>query len=140
MIVSSYPQKSDGRQSTCHGVWCRAAAVARAGFSAGHDGLRRDTGLRDDGKLCKHYTSVGEQQHQHHLVLYPYSLSFSPHTPLQLPEFHAGNVGPPTASCEVKLKDVPEMNYVSSNVPPTGEVLMRGPTVFSHCTCCGLEP
>jgi len=47
-------------------------------------------------------------------------------------EFHAGNVGPPMPTCEVKLKDVPEMNYTSSSSPPCGEVLMRGGTVFSH--------
>jgi long-chain acyl-CoA synthetase len=33
---------------------------------------------------------------------------------------------------QVKLKDVSEMNYTSDASPPTGEVLMRGPVVFSH--------
>jgi len=49
-----------------------------------------------------------------------------------LAEYHAGNVGPPIPTCEVKLKDVSEMNYTSDADPPCGEVLMRGPTVFSH--------
>ena len=37
-------------------------------------------------------------------------------------EYHAGNVGPPIPTCEIKLKDVPEMNYTSAMSPPSGEV------------------
>ncbi|KAJ6244834.1 long-chain-fatty-acid--coa ligase 5 [Anaeramoeba flamelloides] len=39
-----------------------------------------------------------------------------------------GNVGPPPADIEVKLVDVPEMEYLTSN--GEGEIWMRGPSVF----------
>jgi long-chain acyl-CoA synthetase len=41
-----------------------------------------------------------------------------------------GHVGPPLPSAEVKLVDVPEMGYLSTNDPPTGEVVARGPSIF----------
>jgi long-chain acyl-CoA synthetase len=45
-------------------------------------------------------------------------------------DFSTGHVGAPLLSCEVRLADVPEMNYSSKNDPPTGEVCTRGNNVF----------
>jgi len=45
-------------------------------------------------------------------------------------DFKTGNVGPPIPSVEISLQDVPELNYLSSNSVPQGEVCIRGNSVF----------
>jgi long-chain acyl-CoA synthetase len=45
-------------------------------------------------------------------------------------DINVGHVGPPLPNCEVKLRDVPELGYLSTDEQPRGELLVRGPCVF----------
>jgi len=50
---------------------------------------------------------------------------------LQLPKDKIASVGPPSLCSEVRLRDIPEMNYVSKGSLQRGELLIRGPNIFS---------
>jgi len=50
-------------------------------------------------------------------------------TVMQFGDRGQGNVGPPVPSCEVKLVDVPEMGYLSTDDLPRGEIWVRGPSI-----------
>lgn len=43
----------------------------------------------------------------------------------------AGHVGGPLAQVKLRLRDIPEMNYLHSNNPPKGEVCFWGPSNMS---------
>jgi len=46
-------------------------------------------------------------------------------------DYDSGHVGIPTPVCDIKLVDVPEMNYTSNDTPcPRGEICMKGPNIF----------
>jgi long-chain acyl-CoA synthetase len=43
---------------------------------------------------------------------------------------NTGHVGGPLQNVKVKLRDIPEMGYLSTNDPPKGEVCMWGPSIM----------
>jgi long-chain acyl-CoA synthetase len=53
---------------------------------------------------------------------------------LSLPgDFTPGHCGPVVPTAELRLKDVPDMNYTANDLPnPRGELLVRGHVVFKH--------
>ena len=42
----------------------------------------------------------------------------------------SGHVGGPVANVKIRLRDIPEMGYLSSNNPPKGEVCFWGPSIM----------
>jgi len=42
----------------------------------------------------------------------------------------AGHVGGPVFNVKLRLRDIPEMNYLSTNDPPRGEVCFWGPSIM----------
>ncbi|MDP2438012.1 MAG: AMP-binding protein [archaeon] len=48
-----------------------------------------------------------------------------------LNDHESGHVGAPLSCIEIKLVDVPDMNYSSTHNPPTGEIWLRGPCISS---------
>lgn len=48
------------------------------------------------------------------------------------PDDHtSGHVGGPVPSLKLRLKDQKEMNYLSTDTPPRGEIQFYGPTLFT---------
>lgn len=42
----------------------------------------------------------------------------------------SGHVGGPVANVKIRLRDIPEMGYLSSSDPPRGEICFWGPSIM----------
>jgi len=40
-------------------------------------------------------------------------------------------VGGPVANVKIRVKDIPEMGYLSTNDPPKGEICFKGPSIMT---------
>jgi len=45
-------------------------------------------------------------------------------------DLNLGNVGVPLGGVDIRLEDIPSMNYLTSDENPRGEILIRGPSVM----------
>ncbi|OMJ72737.1 hypothetical protein SteCoe_28744 [Stentor coeruleus] len=45
-------------------------------------------------------------------------------------DFRSGHIGGPIGCISIKLIDIPEMSYLASQNPPSGEICMKGPSAF----------
>jgi len=45
-------------------------------------------------------------------------------------EPETGHVGGPVANVKVRLRDIPEMNYLHTHNPPKGEIMMKGSSIM----------
>jgi long-chain acyl-CoA synthetase len=43
----------------------------------------------------------------------------------------AGHVGGPLACVKARLRDIPDMKYMTTDVPPRGEICFKGPSISS---------
>jgi len=50
-------------------------------------------------------------------------------------DHNSGHVGGPLQNVKVRLRDIPEMNYLSTNDPPKGEVMMWGTSIMPGYFC-----
>lgn len=41
-----------------------------------------------------------------------------------------GYVGGPVANVKIRVRDIPEMGYLSTNTPPKGEICFKGPSIM----------
>lgn len=54
----------------------------------------------------------------------------APATTTALWDKRAGHVGGPLPCVRIRLRDIPEMNYLSTDENPRGEICFKGPSIF----------